>query len=222
MAPEVITKTGYNFLIDYYCLGVLIYELVVGAPPFIFTNNSDLFTKILTRDVYFPGHLSSKCRSFLSGLLKKNPKNRLGAKEGLTEIVNHPWLCDMNFGQIMMKKIKPPIRPDPYSLNFAKDFTDVKIGTNCDLNASEPQGKPLKNMTNKEAARMRFANFSFYSNNEAPDKYVDSLLHTPIGSPRNMAFEQTGAMMKGANADIIFNDYLNKKVTMHSFLIGVT
>lgn len=145
--------------------------MVVGAPPFIRTANSDLYTKILTRDVYLPGHLSPKCKDFLSGLLEKDPRDRLGAKNGMSEIVNHPWIRDLNYGEIILKKVKVPLKPDPYNLNFNEEFINVRT-THCDINA-EIQ-KSSSGMVGP--TRQRFVNFSFYSNISEPrGKYVDPL-----------------------------------------------
>lgn len=185
MAPEVIAKTGYNFMIDYYALGVLVYELVVGAPPFIRTANGDLFEKILQRDVYLPGHLSSKCKNFLRSLLRKDPKTRLGA-QGITEIFSHPWLKDLNFGKVILKKVPVPVKPDPYNLNFDKEFIDVRT-TGCDIkalgNPDENSVSPNKSALNSKA-RERVANFSFYSNLEEPlDKFTDALFEDLQSSP---------------------------------------
>lgn len=180
MAPEVISKSGYNYLIDYYALGVLVYELVVGAPPFIRTSNADLYSKILYRDVYMPGHLSPKCKDFLASLLAKDPKARLGAKGGMSEIINHPWIKDLNYGQIILKKIKVPIKPDPYNLNFDQEFIDVRT-TGYDLAG---QTEKLDAVSNSRSSpeikgRERYSNFSFYSNFEEPsDKFVDSLFQS--------------------------------------------
>lgn len=172
MAPEVITKKGYNFMVDYYALGVLVYELVVGSPPFIRTTNTDLFHKIVTREVYLPGHLSSKCKDFLSALLVKDPKKRLGAKDGMSEIINHPWMRELNYGEIILKKVQVPVKPDPYNLNFHEDFLKVRT-SNCDLSAElKKQLSPKKS----QQPIPRFDNFSFYSNIQTQNpKYIDTL-----------------------------------------------
>ena len=187
---------------------------MVGVPPFTNTRaNTDLFSKILHREAYFPNHLSQKCKSFLSGLLKKNPNERLGSKHGLTEIINHPWVSGLNFGQVMMKKIQSPIRPDPYSLNFDQEFIGVKIKNNNDVNASpESHHRSSKNIALKESARMRFANFSFYPNIDEPDdKYVDSLLQSPKSSSRTLEVQSSNQVMKDTKSEGLLQSYLAKK-----------
>eukprot|EP00330_Aristerostoma_sp_ATCC50986_P005937 CAMPEP_0114602052 /NCGR_PEP_ID=MMETSP0125-20121206/24682_1 /TAXON_ID=485358 ORGANISM="Aristerostoma sp., Strain ATCC 50986" /NCGR_SAMPLE_ID=MMETSP0125 /ASSEMBLY_ACC=CAM_ASM_000245 /LENGTH=209 /DNA_ID=CAMNT_0001811917 /DNA_START=754 /DNA_END=1384 /DNA_ORIENTATION=- len=118
IAPELIKKTGYNFTVDFYTLGILIYEMSVGHPPFLARDQKDLFRRIVYDDIEFPSHLSSKLKSFISQLLNKNPKERLGAKDGLSEIVNHPWCKTIDFVSIVAKKKKGPIIPELYKTNF--------------------------------------------------------------------------------------------------------
>ena len=185
----------------------MIYELVVGAPPFIQTTNSDLYSKILHREAFFPGHLSQKCKSFLSGLLKKNPRERFGAKGGLSEIINHPWLCMLNYGQIILKKIKSPIQPDPYSLNFDNYFLSKKIDPVHDITGNpDGQEKETRSNPSKAAVKMRFENFSFYSNIENPsNKYLDTLLDVPDNLSRENSIEKSGVAVRVVKSDNILS-----------------
>ena len=181
LAPEVISKHGYNHLVDYYALGVLVYELIVGSPPFVRTTHSDLFEKILHREVYFPGHLSSKCKDFLRSLLTKDPRHRLGAKEGISEIINHPWIKELNYGKIILKKVPVPVKPDPFNLNFDQEFIKVRT-TGYDINQNTPSSKHRKQVTTVKPRR--FENFSFYSNiDNANYKYIDALFESINVSP---------------------------------------
>lgn len=55
--------------------------------------------------------MSDDCKDFISKLLEKDPVNRLGSKEGIEEILRHPWLADINIDQLVSKQIDPPFRP---------------------------------------------------------------------------------------------------------------
>src|SRR5580704_4056863 len=94
MAPEMLSKSGHSFSIDYYCLGALLYELVTGLPPYYSTNTDILYENILRSPVQFPpdAQLSPQIRSLLSQLLIKDPDRRLGSSGGVSEIMAHPWL----------------------------------------------------------------------------------------------------------------------------------
>jgi len=187
MAPEVITKDGYSSTVDFYSLGVLIYEIVVGRPPFVWSNHQDLFKKVTKNNIPFPKNMSSKLKSFLSALLHKDPQERLGAKHGLSEIVNHPWCEDLEFVKIASKKVKAPIKPDIYAINFSREFVDeeVHLGdvqtSNIEYQASNDYaqyGNELEQGKDK-GMFFKFANFSFDSHNDDPyEKFDDSIFGT--------------------------------------------
>mmetsp|Transcript_33130 Transcript_33130/g.30047 ORF Transcript_33130/g.30047 Transcript_33130/m.30047 type:complete len:211 (-) Transcript_33130:1251-1883(-) len=127
LAPELLSKSGYNFSVDFYCMGILLYEMVVGYPPFNGLSQKDLYNKIMDHQLRFPKYVSSSLRSFVSQLLAKDPKERLGYRDGLSEIANHPWLKCIDLAKVASKKVKAPIVPDLYATNFAKEFTDAKL-----------------------------------------------------------------------------------------------
>ena len=85
MAPEMLCKTGHNFLLDYYCLGALLYELVIGIPPYYSLNQDEIYSSIMTQQLSFPSniYLSSEIKNLLEGLLNKNMKKRLGSLCGI-------------------------------------------------------------------------------------------------------------------------------------------
>ena len=96
MAPELIRKAGETkaspgFEIDWWSYGILLYELVVGLPPFYSTNISQMYNMILTKELEFPERLmSAELQALISLLLTRNPAERLG-HDGSNEIKDHPW-----------------------------------------------------------------------------------------------------------------------------------
>lgn len=214
MAPEVITKSGYNFSADFYTLGTLIYEMIIGRPPFESNRPKELFHKILTQEAYYPPHISPNLKMFLSQLLEKDPKERLGARYGLSEIVNHPWCRDLDFVQIASKKVKAPIVPDIYKTNFAREFIDARV-TFMEGNAKNEPAERLASQLNlndeddNPAMYRKFANFSFYSNIDDPyEKFQDSIFvsneNTPTNSPKHGK--------KHSYHDLNFNDHILNEI----------
>ena len=80
MSPEMILQVGHTYPVDYYCMGALLFELLVGLPPFYSRDTNEIYEAVLTEELDFPPELSlsSECKSLLRGLLCKDAKQRLG------------------------------------------------------------------------------------------------------------------------------------------------
>jgi len=227
MAPEIVTKSGYNFSADFYTLGTLVYEMVVGRPPFNADRQKDLYDKIVNQEPYYPPHISPNLKLFISQLIEKNPNERLGSRYGLSEVVNHPWCRDLDIARIATKKIKAPIIPDIYRTNFAREFIDARatfissqLSNNTTPNnqqsAVNPSFAEIENGPEGENQAMygKFANFSFYSNiDDSYEKFQDSIFasneNSPADSPRDKSKNNTGTgrfnvgeILKGLNEDV--------------------
>lgn len=221
MAPEIITRSGYNFSADFYTLGTLVYEMVVGRPPYLADRQKDLFDKIINQEPYYPPHISPNLKSFLSQLLEKNLKDRLGSKHGLSEIVNHPWCRDIDIVKIATKKIKAPIVPDMYRINFAREFIDARATfidnqmsptlNNTPSHFPSAQPETIGEMDNPGMYR-KFANFSFYSNIDDPyEKFQDSIFVSNENSPENSPREEgavTGKEFKNRRTKLFEGEIL--------------
>ena len=79
LAPEMLERTGHNLTIDWYMLGVLLYELLVGVPPYFSTDRDTLFDNIRNGALLIPKKLSQEVRSLLVSLLCRTNTKRLGA-----------------------------------------------------------------------------------------------------------------------------------------------
>lgn len=90
LAPEVLAKQGHGKPVDWWCLGSVIFEMVVGLPPFYSQNRAELFDKIKFSNPNYPAFISVKLRSLFDGLFQKDPDQRLG-RQGAEEIMKHPW-----------------------------------------------------------------------------------------------------------------------------------
>jgi serine/threonine protein kinase len=98
MSPEMLLKHQHGRAVDFYSLGALLYEMLVGLPPFYSENREELYDNILNHDMpVFPKFLSSKIKHLLQGLLCKDPKKRLGYKGGVKQIMRHPFLIDVDW-----------------------------------------------------------------------------------------------------------------------------
>ena len=117
-APEVLREGAFSFASDWWSLGILLYEMVVGIPPY-YSNNRDLMVKlILEFKTHYPKkiEISDYCKNLIDSLLSKDPCQRLGAK-GIDDIKSHPWFHGVNWRDHEDKKILPPFKPQ----NFPND-----------------------------------------------------------------------------------------------------
>lgn len=140
IAPEILRGEDYGFSVDWWALGVLMFEMMAGRSPFdIITDNPDmnteeyLFQVILEKPIRIPRSLSVKAASVLKGFLNKDPKERLGChvQTGYTDIKSHTFFRSIDWNQLEKKEVTPPFKPqilDNYGLeNFDTQFTNEPV-----------------------------------------------------------------------------------------------
>ncbi|KAI8885792.1 Pkinase-domain-containing protein, partial [Backusella circina FSU 941] len=92
LSPEMISNQAHDQTVDVWALGVLCYELLVGAPPFADSEEyTQAYDRIKALDIHYPKGISSLARDFISGLLRKAP-----ARAKVADIESHPWITDVN------------------------------------------------------------------------------------------------------------------------------
>ncbi|XP_026568047.1 serine/threonine-protein kinase N3 [Pseudonaja textilis] len=131
LAPEILTDPSYTRAVDWWGLGVLIFEMLVGESPFHGDNEEEMFDSIISEEIRFPHFLSELSTSLLHKLLQKCPERRLGAGANDAEEVKiHPFFKEMNWAALFARKLKPPLVPTLKSAtdvsNFDKEFTSQK------------------------------------------------------------------------------------------------
>jgi len=131
LAPEILEEENYGKSVDWWALGVVMYEMMVGKPPFGPTNNMEkLFHNILHQPVYYPSFLSEQGKSILEGLLNRDSTQRLGCgKDDGDEVIRHPFFAGIDFDKLLNKTYQPPFKPkveDAMDVrNFDKEFTNM-------------------------------------------------------------------------------------------------
>ena len=104
LAPEMLKKTGHGKPMDWYLVGVIIYEMVVGIPPFFAETKEELFNNIEHSSVKFPHSVSGFLKDLLCKLFEKDPFKRIKEEE----IKTHFWFKGINWEEALLKKLKPP------------------------------------------------------------------------------------------------------------------
>uniref|UniRef100_A0A4W2EBH0 non-specific serine/threonine protein kinase n=2 Tax=Boreoeutheria TaxID=1437010 RepID=A0A4W2EBH0_BOBOX len=106
LAPEVLEDNDYGRAVDWWGLGVVMYEMMCGRLPFYNQDHEKLFELILMEDIKFPRTLSSDAKSLLSGLLIKDPNKRLGGgPDDAKEIMRHSFFSGVNWQDVYDKKM---------------------------------------------------------------------------------------------------------------------
>lgn len=112
LAPEIILSKGYNKAVDWWALGVLVYEMSAGYPPFFADQPIQIYEKIVSGKVRFPSHFSSDLKDLLRNLLQVDLTKRYGnLKNGVDDIKTHKWFSTTDWIAIYQKKIEPPFVP---------------------------------------------------------------------------------------------------------------
>jgi serine/threonine protein kinase len=110
IAPEVIANRPYDHMCDWWSLGILIYELLSGVPPFIEQNMNKLYRMILRDEMVFTPSFTPNAVSLIRGLCTKRPNERLGFG-GAHEIKQHPFFTGIAWDQILEKSVAMPWKP---------------------------------------------------------------------------------------------------------------
>uniref|UniRef100_A0A672PXS0 protein kinase C n=1 Tax=Sinocyclocheilus grahami TaxID=75366 RepID=A0A672PXS0_SINGR len=123
IAPEILRGEDYGFSVDWWALGVLMFEMMAGRSPFDIVGSSDnpdqntedyLFQVILEKQIRIPRSLSVKAASVLKGFLNKEPKERLGChpQTGFADITAHPFFRNVDWDLMEQKQVVPPFKPN--------------------------------------------------------------------------------------------------------------
>ncbi|KAJ8359721.1 hypothetical protein SKAU_G00162460 [Synaphobranchus kaupii] len=158
IAPEILQELEYGPSVDWWALGVLMYEMMAGQPPFEADNEDDLFESILHDDVLYPVWLSKEAVGILKAFMTKSPNKRLGcvvAQAGEEAIKAHPFFKEIDWVLLEQRRIKPPFKPRIKTKrdvnNFDQDFT-----------REEPVLTPVEDTIIKQINQEEFKGFSYF------------------------------------------------------------
>eukprot|EP00127_Corallochytrium_limacisporum_P000525 Clim_evm27s15 gene=Clim_evmTU27s15 len=100
MAPEMLMGEPYGKGIDWWAVGMILYTLLVGRPPFLADDRNALFDQIRNREIYFPKMLSKDASKLLQGLLIRDPKRRLGSTGDESDLMHHSYFRTINWDSL--------------------------------------------------------------------------------------------------------------------------
>lgn len=112
ITPEVLLDKGYSQPVDWWSLGVLIYEMIVGQPPFCDEDTMGIYHKILSGKVYFPKYIDKGAKDLVKRLLTSDASKRLGSlKGGSDDVLQHKWFSSVDFDELENYAIPAPFKP---------------------------------------------------------------------------------------------------------------
>jgi len=123
IAPEIIHYQPYNKSVDWWAYGVLLYEMLVGQPPFDGEDEEELFAAISEQNVSYPKSMSREAKELCKALLTKNPGRRLGCSaQGEDEIRNNQFFRMINWEKIEAREVQPPFKPKITKPRLCENF----------------------------------------------------------------------------------------------------
>ncbi|KAL7272922.1 serine/threonine protein kinase, AGC [Rhizina undulata] len=150
IAPEVIKGCGHTSAVDWWTLGILIYEMLYGTTPFKGKNRNATFANILREDVGFPEHpsspqISNVCKSLIRKLLVKDENRRLGSRAGASDVKGHPFFRTTQWA--LLRHMRPPMIPNAGKGIEAVNFRNVKESESVDIGAAKVRGVQINDLT---------------------------------------------------------------------------
>lgn len=129
VAPEIILNKGHNKACDFWSLGILMYELLVGCPPFMSVDHMHTYNQIVSGidRVVFPKIVSKTATNIIKRLCRESPGERIGnLKDGIKEIKKHKWFQGFDWEGLSTQSIPAPYIPDIKGDMDISNFDSIK------------------------------------------------------------------------------------------------
>jgi len=126
IAPEVLLNKGHGKPVDWWTLGILIYEMICGQPPFCDEDPMGIYQKILAGKVYFPKYFDKNAKALVKKLLVADLSKRFGnLKDGPADILNNKWFSSYDLKEMEEQKIPAPYKPTMKDEHDTSNFEDI-------------------------------------------------------------------------------------------------
>lgn len=147
LAPEMLKKVGHGKAVDWYLLGVVMYEMLCGVPPYYANNKEELFKNIKDSPLDIPSHVSTVAKDLITKLMNRNPRKRLGTVGGAEEIKKHPFFSSIDWDKMLKKAYRPP---EPYLRRRFENFLQMSPTMQTNMEVYESLRKYSKDQSVKK------------------------------------------------------------------------
>jgi protein-serine/threonine kinase len=173
LAPEMVLQQPYGKPVDWWSLGILMFELLTGSPPFQSVNEIELFRQILYGPIKFTAAgscISQEAKDFVYQLLRRNPTKRLGSRSGVSQIKAHPFFNGINWDIVYKKQIHLPFTPD-----VKEQLQEEDLAVAAAAAAPTPRNETAKYHLLLVSEQPKFKGFSYNHEDHSILKGVHSL-----------------------------------------------
>ena len=208
LSPEILSEKNQTFICDYFAVGIVLYEIIFLKRPFGGKNTHEIADNILHKNIklkknklpslFINSSSANDLIDFINGLLKRKSEERLGAK-GIKQIIQHPWLNDIDWDTIETKSCEED--DIPFVPNPGDNFDYLKINDKIKQN-DEKYNSYLKLINNSTIFN------SFYFNSFSPNER--KIVSSKYLQYKNIS-EQNENENNNTNTRIIHSETLNNK-----------
>jgi tRNA A-37 threonylcarbamoyl transferase component Bud32 len=115
LAPEMLRRTGHGTGVDWWALGMVLFEMLTGMPPWYTKERDVLFERVCSAPLVFPAHVGADARRLIRGLLVRDAAKRVGVRLGAAEVVAQPFFRGVDWQRLYDRRVDVPYVPLPVS-----------------------------------------------------------------------------------------------------------
>ena len=173
MTPEVMSFQNHSFPVDYYVMGIICYEFMMGVRPYIGQNRNEIKEKILSRQIVIKGHeipndWSKESADFINNLIQRKTSARLGYK-GINQIKQHKWFNNFSWKDLYNMKIEAPFIPsddDNFDSNYCSKDDDIN-------NQAQERLNQIMLTNEYKTSFKNFLFFNVYDDNNIKSNFIN-------------------------------------------------